>query len=259
MRQTRGMRLWSVVYPILLYFAVCQALSAVQAMLPVTSGFDAVMRQGVDTLGGLAVLWFGFLRGKKLPDGVHGMKTGKQMAFGYLSAVLMLGFGSFVLNNLLALTDVLSRSEGYRFVEQSFYSSSLFFEIAVLCILTPIAEELLYREIVFRELRGWLGRWGAVFVSALLFGVMHMNLVQMIYAFGLGLLLGLLMERYGDVRIAMCGHIAANLLSVLRTELGLLTGLEKEIGTYWFVTMAALAAAAGLAGWHAGKMLREDA
>lgn len=256
MRQTRGMRLWPVIYPVLLYFAVCQILAVVQMMLPFTAGWDAVMRQGVDTLGGLLVLYASFLRGRGKARG--SLWSGLDIP-GCFAAVFMLCCGSFALNNLLALTDLLQRSSGYQFVEQSFYSSSLFWEIAVLCVLTPVTEELLYRRIVFCELRGWMGRWGAVVVSALLFGAMHMNAVQMIYASGLGLLLGILMECYGDVRPAMCGHIAANLLSVLRSELGIFTGFSAGSAGYWTVTVfsagAALFAAGGLV---FGLLKRED-
>ena len=59
---TRGMRLWSVIYPVFLYFAVSQLLDVVQQMLPFMASQDAVMRQGVDTLGGLLVLYAGFLK-----------------------------------------------------------------------------------------------------------------------------------------------------------------------------------------------------
>lgn len=287
---TRGMRLWSVIYPVFLYFAVSQLLDVVQQMLPFMASQDAVMRQGVDTLGGLLVLYAGFLkkgrsgemwRGVSASAGDGSEKTriagtraagelkesgayaqagvsGGQL-FGFFIAALLLGCGSFALNNLIALTDLIERSDSYQFVEQSFYSSRLVWEIAVLCILTPIAEELLYRRIVFCGLRSWIGQWGAVLGSALLFGVMHMNLVQMLYASGLGILLGILMEYYGNVGIAMCGHIAANLLSVLRSELGLFSGLEKGSGAYWAVTLAALVVTTGLTLWYAWRMRREDA
>lgn len=302
---TRGMRLWPVIYPVLFYFAVCQILDMVQQILPFTAGLDAVMRQGVDTLGGLAALYVyehqkekcqreltgvrhadrrklacsivDFLKGARPGEEGHSMKAGREtymssdgsksvdssktggrIAAGCLAAAIMLGCGSFALNNLIAMTDLMQRSSGYQFVQKSFYSSGLFWEIAVLCVLTPVTEELLYRSIVFSELRGWLGRWGAIFGSALLFGAMHMNLVQMIYAFGLGFLLGILMERYGDVRIAMCGHIAANLLSVLRSEMGLLTGLEKGSAAFWAATTGTLFIALALTAWCAKKMPAVD-
>lgn len=261
------MRLWAVIYPVLLYFAVCQILDVVQQMLPFAAGWDAVMRQGVDTLGGLAVLYLNFLKNGRRDgsgDTAHafwslpGNGSGG-IACGCFVAALMLGCGSFAMNNLLAMTPLLERSAGYRFVEQSFYSSGLFWEIAVLCVLTPVTEELLYRRIVFGELRGWLGRWGAVVMSALLFGVMHMNVVQTLYAFGLGLLLGLLVERFGDVRVPMCGHIAANLLSVLRSELGLFAGLEQGSAAFLAVTAGALLIALALAVWCAKETSAADA
>lgn len=270
MRQTKGMRVWSVIYPVFLYFAVCQLVSILQQVLPFTAGLDAVKRQAIDTAAGLIVLYMSFIRREKdkqlrstdMPE--HMMRVscadGKpeqkrhaisgRLLCGMLAAAFLTGAAGIALNNLIALTRLKQMSESYQAVEQAFYSSSLFWELLAFCILTPIAEELLYRYLVFQSLRDWLGRWAAIVGSALIFGMMHMNAVQTLYACALGLLLGILMEHYRDVRVTMCGHIAANLCSVLRGETGFLGWLRAGSGIFSAVTIVLLTLVVVLAGLY---------
>lgn len=57
------------------------------------------------------------------------------------------------------------------------------------CLFGPLAEEILFRGFVLRSLRPYGKRFAIVF-SALLFAVFHGNLLQLPYAFIMGLLMG---------------------------------------------------------------------
>ena len=61
--------------------------------------------------------------------------------------------------------------------------------------------------------------WAANVVQALIFAVMHLNIVQGVYAFGLGLLLGWIVRRTGRLRAAVLLHMAVNGASELMTPL----------------------------------------
>ena len=50
--------------------------------------------------------------------------------------------------------------------------------------------------------------------------MVHLNLVQFIYACGMGIVLACCMEVTGHVYGAILAHMAANLIAVLRTECG---------------------------------------
>ena len=120
-------------------------------------------------------------------------------------------------------------SASYGQVQQTFYTGSLLLEITALCIVIPLVEELLYRGIVYGRAREWLGiKWGIV-VSALIFGLIHMNLVQFVYASVFGLLLAGLTERSNGVQAAIAAHMAANLTSVLRAETSVFAFLNKSL------------------------------
>lgn len=244
--------LWAVVFPGALYFAVCQIVSLLLMLLPVAERIDAVKRQGLGSLVSLVVLYVCFVRRdlRREQKKMFTAPVSGRLFLGMAAAVLLLGCAGIAMNNLLALTVLKQISGGYQAVEQAFYSSSLGWELLSLGVITPVAEEVLYRYLIFYGLRDWRGRVMAVIGSALIFGLVHMNIVQIIYAFVLGLALGVLMEYYQDVRVTICGHIAANFISLLRGETGFLAWLRPGGAGFLPVTLGLFAVAALLTGWH---------
>ncbi len=69
------------------------------------------------------------------------------------------------------------------------FGSGILWIILVTDILAPIFEELLFRRFLIRRLRH-LGDKTAIFISAMMFALMHGNIEQLVYTFLLGLLLG---------------------------------------------------------------------
>ncbi len=72
----------------------------------------------------------------------------------------------------------------------------------------PIVEEIIYRGFVLRSMQKY-GKIPAIIVSAILFGIMHENLPQGIFAFGVGLVLGYVTVEYSIVW-AIVLHIINN-------------------------------------------------
>ena len=62
----------------------------------------------------------------------------------------------------------------------------------------------------------------AVLISAVIFGAVHFNVVQFVYAFLLGIVLALCMEKSGHMYGAVVAHMTANGIAVIRTETGFL-------------------------------------
>lgn len=92
---------------------------------------------------------------------------------------------------------------------------SLIGAVLTIGIAPGIAEELLFRGYIQTRLTQ---RWGAgvgVVVTALLFGLMHMDLVHGAFAVVMGLFLGYLTERTGSIRPAMICHATNNIISTL--------------------------------------------
>lgn len=82
--------------------------------------------------------------------------------------------------------------------------------IAAVC-LAPIGEELVCRGLVLYYAKKSLPRFFmANILQAAMFGLMHMNWVQGVYAFAIGLMLGYLVERYHSLLPAMLLHFVVN-------------------------------------------------
>lgn len=87
--------------------------------------------------------------------------------------------------------------------------------ILCVCILAPIGEELIFRGLTLRIIKKALPWQAAVFLQALLFGIYHLNLVQGIYAFLLGLLFGVIAYCYDSVAPGILLHMSVNVSSYL--------------------------------------------
>ena len=78
-------------------------------------------------------------------------------------------------------------------------------------ILAPIGEEILCRGITLRLAKKVSGNfWVANCIQALAFGILHGNIVQGTYAFILGLIFGVLYERYQSLYVPMLVHLVVN-------------------------------------------------
>lgn len=79
-------------------------------------------------------------------------------------------------------------------------------------VVAPISEELLCRGAIFGTLLKMMPRrpWVAIVISALIFGVIHLNPVQMVFGALYGLLLGWLAWRTGSLLPSIVVHVANN-------------------------------------------------
>lgn len=155
----------------------------------------------------------------------------------YAAGLLMALAMSLGLNNLIIIGNLSDISDSYQATMEAFYASSLPVQIIVLGILMPMSEELVFRGLLFKRLRERGTYLQSALYSALVFGFMHMNLVQMIYGFVLGMMLAYFYEKYGSVKAPIAAHIAMNLLSVFATKFELLDWLIEDHMRIGFVTV----------------------
>ncbi len=78
----------------------------------------------------------------------------------------------------------------------------------------PFCEEFTFRGIIYHGLLKSGRTLAAILVSALFFGLMHMNLNQFSYAFILGLVFGLINEATGSILPSLTMHILINSFNV---------------------------------------------
>ena len=96
-----------------------------------------------------------------------------------------------------------------------------FWLILGISILTPIAEELLFRGIIQGELRKAMPEWAVVVIQGVLFAAFHWQPIQISYVLLPGLLLGLVYAWTRSLWVPIAMHIVFNFLgSVLPALVG---------------------------------------
>lgn len=103
-------------------------------------------------------------------------------------------------------------------------------------ILGPIVEELLFRGLVQGRLRQAMKPKAAILISALAFGVIHLNTIQGVYATIIGLFFGIIYEKTNSLWFPIIGHIAVNSIAQL-TSYFELTTLMLVVGVVSIVFM----------------------
>ena len=91
------------------------------------------------------------------------------------------------------------------------YTVGLLQGILLYCLLAPVLEEVLFRLLAYDFLYKHIGFWGAALISSFIFAAYHMNMVQGIYAFIMGMLFCTLYRRDHRMAVPISLHIGANL------------------------------------------------
>lgn len=103
--------------------------------------------------------------------------------------------------------------------------------LLVIGVMGPIVEELVFREGIIGGLtRRGVSPWIAILTSSLLFGVAHFNPVQIFFAGLMGIILGILYYKTGNVVLTSILHILNNSVAVVQMQV-----MGKDAMDYSFV------------------------
>ena len=257
MKQNAFFKVWNLLYPILLYYVVSNIVIALVVMaLGIHEDTYAAHYTMLQTMAAAVCLpvLYRFYRSDQMVQTVFHQRLrnardeeqGKKRWVRLLLAALCGALAGMALNNLIGAVGLVRFSPGYQQVTEHFFAGDLLFELLGLGILVPVVEELLYRGIVYGRLCDWVGIQRAAVLSAVIFGGLHGNVVQLLYAGSIGLLLVFFLEKTHRLSGAIAGHIGANLLTVLRVETGMFGWMEQSKAVLWGVTLLMAAASAGL-------------
>lgn len=142
-----------------------------------------------------------------------------------LGAVMCVGCTS-----LATMTNLALASESYQETSEVFFSAGFWVQIFCLGLIVPVSEELLFRGVIYKRMRERSGFLRSALSVSFLFSLFHTNIVQMIYAMGLGMLLAYAYEKYGSFKAPVVLHVTANMVSILCTEAGLFDWLVRSPG-----------------------------
>lgn len=156
---------------------------------------------------------------------------------------ILLVFASMFIFNILAaelgLPDVLAET-----MQQ--VSNNVLGCISI-AVLAPVLEEVLFRGAIQGYLMRKYNPMVGILVASLIFGLIHMNPIQVFYAFFLGLIFGWIYYRTRSLMPVVIGHVLNNTFAAIT----MLAGAEEEeavmsLGEKIAVLGAAVAAAVAL-------------
>jgi len=120
--------------------------------------------------------------------------------------------------------------------------NDLFMEILAIAIGAAVVEELIFRGVILKRFleRTSMKTAYAVILQAFLFGVIHMNILQGMYAFALGIVFGLVYIWVKSIWAPIALHLVFNLYAVLSSNLSV--GIVAETPSTIELVMATVAA-----------------
>lgn len=224
---------WEVLFPCLLYYLTYSAIYLILAFLlnvmqnSLGEGYEQWLTAHTATISGVAgglCKVLGILplvpmlrreladrktsEGRRLSVCRHGLTEWVKRAF---TTVLLAFSASLSLNILLTLTGFTDSSQTYQEVAERQYGVAFGIGIILYGVIAPLAEEVVFRGMIYNRLRRFYGPVIAVIVSGIFFGVFHGNLVQSVYGACVGILIAYVYERQGSFFFPVLFHAVANL------------------------------------------------
>ena len=181
---------------------------------------------------------FFFLRSREKREKRYVLKE-KNEGKSYLSTVVItfgsigIAMGWMIIAPLLAQISSFwaEQIEIYEQISSITSNENIFLTLISVCFLVPIAEELVFRGLVLSEFRRVMPDWVGVIVTAVIFGIAHMNPIQSVYAAVCGIMFGLVYIWTESIYQSIFMHIIFNFLGSGLNQILLEFGLE-EVSQY---------------------------
>lgn len=132
---------------------------------------------------------------------------------GNLLHFLLLGIGcQFFFSGIMNIIQPMFPKvfEEYGATMEGLLGSNLLLVLIYTLVIAPISEELIFRGVTLYRSKKVLPFIGANLLQAIFFGIYHRNLVQGIYAFVMGYVLGLVCRRYRTIYAPILLHMLIN-------------------------------------------------
>lgn len=133
--------------------------------------------------------------------------------------VILAAASAVGMNGLLNVIELYRYSPTFQEISQIQFDTPIWLGILSYGILAPLGEEVVFRGVVYGQLKKVMKVPAAIVLSGLAFGLFHGNLVQAVYATVIGVLLALVYELYGTLAAPMVFHSVANLFVYIVLDL----------------------------------------
>jgi membrane protease YdiL (CAAX protease family) len=223
-QKTSFQKVWDVLQPFLIYYILHYMVFYLLAFLLQVS-IEAFGQEYEDFMMAHAETVTGIVSGAAMLIGVLPMvgmlkKELEERTLGNVSnlsghkTIIMTSVSAITsslgLNVLLTITGFTGTSETFQDVSGRQFGVAIGVGIILYGIVSPLAEEIVFRGLLYNRMRKYFPVWLAIVVSGLFFGLYHGNLVQGIYGSCMGMLMAYLYEKAGRFYVPLLFHALAN-------------------------------------------------
>lgn len=166
---------------------------------------------------------------KKERTPLFGPGTEKRITeYMFLAALAFLS--SFGLNLLFSITGFTESSQAFSETAQAQFGVDFLIGLVLYGVLSPVAEEAVFRGLIYNRMKRCFRYEIALVVSALLFGLYHGNLVQAVYGTILGLLMAYMYELYQSFAAPVLFHAIANVSIYVMVCYRSFADMDRNVG-----------------------------
>lgn len=258
-RESSFQKTWQILYPFLIYFIVhdlAQVLLAffvnasmgwfgsayTEFLISNAASVNGILN-ALSLLIGMAAVFPLAKRewqAAKEKSRGEGNKTNRK-AGDYLLLIIFAVSLAMGINFLMTLLGITNTSASYQQVAARQYGVSFWVGIFIYGMISPLAEEIVFRGVIYHRIRRFFGAALSVILCGGLFGVYHGNLVQGIYGCILGVAITYIYQLYADFSAPVLFHAAANIsVFIVGYRQEVLTKLMSPFSCMLFLTAAAV-------------------
>lgn len=210
MKTIRGNRVFQILYPLFVYYILYNVASY---------GYNLLFNEGQSSIEGILVaglitIYPEYLIFKKVPriySDTHLFHNLLKNVI-YIIVTVAIGIG---LNVILTQTNLVTVSRSFTKTATVLTTGTIIIKILSNAIVIPLLEELVFRGIILGQLSVMKNNAFAVVFSAFCFGILHFNIVQFLYAFIVGLMLGFTYVRTKQLWTVVVAHGLINLIVII--------------------------------------------
>ncbi len=174
---------------------------------------DATLQTTLAAILALPVLWQFYQQDREK----YQMKKQRIPAWVYPLAAMTGIVSNQILSCLLNFFMVTERFSNA--AQENLLSAGIAGQLIGLGIVVPVAEELLFRGLIYQRLKRRYSVRTAILLGAGLFALFHGNMVQILFAFPMGVLILLCYEKWESLEVPIMFHISVNLSTVIITQI----------------------------------------
>lgn len=232
-------KIWNVIWPLFIYVIAQNVTTILGVLLLPNKEPDMYYKYAVVFLLTAAIVCIPIYYRMYKKDCLlaEEEKKGVPMGLKDYAAIIISGAALAVaMNNIIAITPLPHIFKGYEETNEVLFGGGMVLQILSAGILGCVVEELSMRGVSYGRMKRYWGKKRAMILSALVFGIYHMNVVQGVYTFVLGLFFVWVYERYESLWASIIAHMSANLFVILLGSTDFVTHLLETMVGYCLMT-----------------------